>query len=72
MIKLFDTGLELRMGQCHVRRWIDDIVTLVTDDADPLGTEAMATHHLSLEEAPGAYATFQARDDGMIKAVFRP
>ena len=40
------------MGQCHVKRWIDDIVPVVMDDADPLGLETLATHRLPLAEAP--------------------
>jgi hypothetical protein len=27
------------LGQANVRRWIDDILPLVTGDEDPLGTE---------------------------------
>ena len=70
MLQLFDKGIQIRMGQCHVKRWIDDLMPLVLDDSDPMGTESMATHHLPLDEAPQAYATFQDKADGMIKAVF--
>ena len=72
MLQMFDKGIQIRMGQCHVKRWIDDIMPLVADDADPLGCESLATHHLSLDEAPRAYADFQEKNDGMVKAVFRP
>ena len=41
-------------------------------DADPLGVDTFATHHLSLEEAPGAYETFQNKEDGMVKVVLHP
>jgi threonine dehydrogenase-like Zn-dependent dehydrogenase len=54
-----------------VRNWTDDILPLLTD-ADPLGVDAFATHHLSLAEAPDAYATFQKKEDGMIKTVLTP
>ena len=30
------------------------------------------THHISLAEAPDAYATFQKKADGMVKAVITP
>ena len=60
------------MGQAHVKRWIDDILPLVTDDDDPLGTEDFATHKLPLTEAPGAYETFQKKEDDAIKIVFEP
>jgi threonine dehydrogenase-like Zn-dependent dehydrogenase len=72
MLTLFDKQIQLRMGQANVKRWVDDILPLVTDDADPLGTEGFATHHLPLEEAPGAYRNFQAKEDNTIKVVFRP
>ena len=52
MMQLFDKGIQVRMGQAHVKRWIDDIMPLVTDDADPLGTEDFATHRMPLDEAP--------------------
>ena len=60
------------MGQAHVKRWIDDLMPLVTDDADPLGTERFATQHLTLDEAPQAYDRFQKKADGTVKVVFRP
>ncbi|MET7826772.1 MULTISPECIES: hypothetical protein [unclassified Streptomyces] len=31
-----------------------------------------ATHHLPLEDAPEAYATYQAKQDGMVKTLLRP
>ena len=68
---MFDKQLQLRMGQANVRRWVDHILPLLID-SDPLGVDSFATHHLPLAEAPDAYATFQKKDDGMIKAVFRP
>jgi len=72
MLVLFDKQVQLRMGQANVRRWVDDILPLVCDDADPLGVENFATHHLPLEEAPQAYKTFQQKDDGAVKVLFRP
>jgi threonine dehydrogenase-like Zn-dependent dehydrogenase len=72
MMQLFDKGIQIRMGQAHVKRWIDDIMPLVTDDADPLGTEDFATHKLPLSEAPQAYETFQKKQDGAFKVVFQP
>jgi threonine dehydrogenase-like Zn-dependent dehydrogenase len=71
MMTMFDKQLQLRMGQANVRRWVDHIIPLLIDD-DPLGVDTFATHHLPLVEAPDAYATFQKKDDGMIKAVFHP
>ncbi|MFD0141569.1 MULTISPECIES: alcohol dehydrogenase catalytic domain-containing protein [unclassified Streptomyces] len=71
LLTLFDKQIQLRMGQANVRAWVDDILPLL-DDSDPLGVEGFATHVLPLEEAPRAYAMFQAKEDGMIKALLRP
>ncbi len=71
MMTLFDKQIQLRMGQANVRRWVDDILPLLGDD-DPLGVDAFATHHIPLADAPAAYATFQAKEDGMVKTVFKP
>ncbi|HZS22689.1 MAG TPA: zinc-dependent alcohol dehydrogenase, partial [Pseudonocardiaceae bacterium] len=72
MLEMFDKGIQLRMGQCHVKRWINDIMPLVLDDADPLGTESLATHHLPLDQAPHGYEIFQKKQDGCQKVVLRP
>ena len=72
LMEMFDRGITMRMGQCHVKRWIDDILPLVTDDADPLGTLDMTTHHLPLEQAPHGYEIFQKKQDGCIKVVLNP
>ena len=72
MMTLFDKQIQLRMGQANVRRWLDDLWPLVTDDSDPLGLEGFATHHVSLDQAPQAYADFQHKAGGTIKVVFQP
>ncbi len=72
MLRIFDKGIKLAMGQAHVKRWVDDLMPLLLDDADPLGVEQLATHRLPLTEAPGAYAMFQKKEDGAIKVVLRP
>ncbi|GGN43251.1 glutathione-dependent formaldehyde dehydrogenase [Streptomyces kronopolitis] len=71
MLTLFDKQIQLRMGQANVKRWVPDILPLLTD-ADVLGVDDFATHTLPLEEGPQAYKTFQAKEDGMIKAVLTP
>jgi threonine dehydrogenase-like Zn-dependent dehydrogenase len=72
MMEMFDRGLQIRMGQCHVRRWTDEIMPVVLDSADPLGLESLATHRLPLAEAANAYKMFQKKEDGCIKVVLRP
>ncbi len=72
MMDLFDKQIQLRMGQCNVRRWIDDILPLVEDPADPLGTLDLTTHAVPLDQAPEAYKAFQQKSDGCIKVVLKP
>ncbi len=72
MMEMFDRGITVRMGQCHVKRWVDDIMPLLLDPADPLGSEDLATHVLPLEDGPRGYEMFQAKDDGCVKVVLQP
>jgi threonine dehydrogenase-like Zn-dependent dehydrogenase len=72
MMQLFDKGIQIRMGQAHVKRWTDEIMPLLTGDDDPLGTDDLATHKLPLEQAPQAYEMFQQKKDGAIKVVLKP
>jgi threonine dehydrogenase-like Zn-dependent dehydrogenase len=72
MMELFDKGLTIRMGQCHVRRWSDELLDIVRTDDDVLGLETFATHHGSLEDAPDLYRIFQEKQDECLKVVLRP
>jgi len=72
LMQIFDKQIQIRVGQANVKRWIDDIMPLVTRDDDPLGTESFATHHVALEEAPDAYEKFQKKEDGFFKVLFKP
>ena len=49
LMEMFDRGIQLRMGQCHVRRWTDEILPLLSGDDDPLGVEDLRTHRVPLE-----------------------
>jgi threonine dehydrogenase-like Zn-dependent dehydrogenase len=72
MMDLFDKQIQLRMGQANVKRWIDELMPFVQDEADPLGVEDLATHRLPLDEAPHAYEIFQKKQDGAIKILLEP
>ena len=72
MLTMFDKQLQFRMGQANVKRWVEDIMPLLLDDSDPLGTEQFATHQMALEDAPAAYEQFQKKTDDTIKVVFKP
>ena len=72
MLQLFDKGVKVAMGQAHVKRWIDNLMPIVSGDNDPLGVEDLCTHRLPLDDAPAGYEMFQKKDDGAIKVVLAP
>ena len=72
MLQIFDKQLTLRMGQANVRRWIDDLLPLVSNDDDPLGVDDYATHRVPLAEAPRAYELFQKKEDNAFKILLQP
>jgi threonine dehydrogenase-like Zn-dependent dehydrogenase len=71
MLTLFDKQIQLHMGQCNIKRWIPDIMPLLTDD-DPLGCDTFATHRVPLSEAPEMYRKFQKKEDGVVKVQLKP
>jgi threonine dehydrogenase-like Zn-dependent dehydrogenase len=72
LIQMFDKQINVRMGQANVKRWIDNLLPLVGDDADPLGVEDFATHRLPIEDAPRAYEIFQKKQDSAFKVLLQP
>lgn len=71
MLTMFDKQIQLRMGQANVKKWVDEIMPLLTDE-DPLGVDTFATHELPLDEAPHAYEIFQKKQDGAVKVILKP
>jgi threonine dehydrogenase-like Zn-dependent dehydrogenase len=71
MLTLFDKQIQLRMGQANVKKWVDDIMPLLTDE-DPLGVDTFHTHQLPLDQAPEAYEKFQKKEDGYVKVLLKP
>ncbi|MBN3458876.1 glutathione-dependent formaldehyde dehydrogenase [Mycobacterium sp. DSM 3803] len=71
MMTMFDKQVQLRMGQANVKRWVDDIMPLLTDD-DPLDVDSFASHVLPLDDAPRAYELFQKKQDGAVKMMLTP
>lgn len=72
MKTLFDKQVSIRMGQCNVQHWRDELLPLVEDPADPLGVEDLVTHRVPLEKAPQMYEMFQKKQNGCIKVVLKP
>lgn len=66
----FGKGLELRMGQTHVHRYIPPLLERIQNgEIDP---SFVITHRLPLEEAPHGYDIFRNRTDDCIKVVLKP
>lgn len=59
------------VGQANVKHWVDGLLPLLTDE-DPLGVDAFATHHMTLEDGPTAYQVFQDKEGGMIRTLLKP
>jgi threonine dehydrogenase-like Zn-dependent dehydrogenase len=72
VLTMFDKQIQLRMGQANVKRWVPDILPLLTGDGDPLGVDDFATHRLPLSEAPRGYEIFQKKQDGAVKVLLQP
>ncbi|HEX3752055.1 MAG TPA: zinc-dependent alcohol dehydrogenase [Streptosporangiaceae bacterium] len=72
MMEMFDRGIQLRMGQAHVKRWIDELMPMVSDESDPLGLRGLATHRLPLADAPRGYEIFRDKAEGCLKVVLQP
>lgn len=71
LLTMFDKQIQIRMGQANVKKWVDDILPLLTD-SDPLGVDTFATHVLPLSDAPHAYEIFQKKQDGAVKVILQP
>ena len=72
MMDMFDKQVQLRIGQCNVRRWIDVLLPLVQAESDPLGVLDLVTHTVPIARAPEMYKTFQEKTDGCVKVVIEP
>ncbi|MGI8645509.1 MAG: zinc-binding dehydrogenase, partial [Nocardioides sp.] len=72
MMDLFDKGLTLRMGQCHVKRWAEELFDVLARDEDVFGVDDLASHRVPLGQAPEMYDLFQRKADDCVKVVLKP
>ena len=72
MLTMFDKQTALRMGQANVRRWVDDILPLLTGEDDPLGVDSFATHRLPLADAAIPTRCSGPPRRGAVKVLFAP
>ena len=63
-------GMTVRGAQQHGHRYIPDILQLMA--RDEVKTEHLATHVMSLDDGPKGYEMFKNKEDGCVRAVFRP
>ncbi len=64
MLTLFDKQAQLRMGQANVKRWVDDIMPLLTDD-DPLRRRVP-------RRSPARVQHLQKKQNNAIKVMLKP
>ncbi|MDB5478695.1 MAG: fdh2 [Alphaproteobacteria bacterium] len=63
-------GLTMKTGQTHVHRYLRPLMDRIENgEIDP---SFVITHRLNLNDAPEAYKTFRAKEDGCIKVVLKP
>ncbi|MCW2675178.1 MAG: fdh [Modestobacter sp.] len=63
-------ALTLRGAQQHGHRYIPEILERMS--RGEVVTEHLATHVLPFEDGPKGYAMFENKQDGCVRAVFRP
>jgi hypothetical protein len=60
LLAMFDEQIQLRMGEANAKRWVDDILALLTDE-DPFGVEDLATHRIPIDEGdPTSTSAFRS------------
>lgn len=67
---IMNKALTLRGAQQHGHRYIPEILQRM--ERGEVTTEHLATHVMSLEDGPEGYRKFKDKEDGCVRAVFRP
>jgi threonine dehydrogenase-like Zn-dependent dehydrogenase len=67
---IVNKGLTFRGAQQHGHRYIPMILDRIA--AGDIATEHLATHVMPLADGPQGYAMFKNKQDGCVRAVFRP
>jgi threonine dehydrogenase-like Zn-dependent dehydrogenase len=67
---IMNKSMTVRGAQQHGHRYIPQILQHIADGE--LSTEHLATHVMPLDEGPEGYRMFKEKDDGCVRAVFRP
>ncbi|WII71498.1 zinc-dependent alcohol dehydrogenase [Bdellovibrio sp. 22V] len=65
----FAKGLTLKMGQTHVRKYMETLLQHILDgNIDP---SFLITHRINIEDAPTAYKSFLNKSDDCVKVVIK-
>jgi threonine dehydrogenase-like Zn-dependent dehydrogenase len=67
---LMNKGLTLRGAQQHGQRYLPMLLDRIA--RGEIATSHLATHVMSLDEGPRGYDMFKNKEDGCVRAVFRP
>jgi threonine dehydrogenase-like Zn-dependent dehydrogenase len=67
---LMNKGLTLRGAQQHGQRYVPMLLDRIA--RGEITTSHLATHVMSLDEGPHGYDLFKNKQDGCVRAVFRP
>jgi alcohol dehydrogenase len=69
----YDRNVTVRAGRASVRATLERLLPRVTSGEVRPPTELVVTHlDVRLDDGPELYRRFAAREDGLVKAVFRP
>ena len=67
---LMNKGLTLRGAQQHGQRYVPMLLDRIA--RGEITTSHLATHVMSLDDGPHGYDLFKHKQDGCVRAVFRP
>jgi hypothetical protein len=67
---VMNKALTLRGAQQHGHRYIAEILERMS--RDEVKTEHLATHVMPLDDGPKGYRMSEDKEDGCVRAVFRP
>ena len=72
-VEAYDRNLTVRAGRAPVRSVLDELLPRVEAGDVSVPADVVVTHPaVDLAEGPETYRAFSAREDGIIKVVFRP
>jgi threonine dehydrogenase-like Zn-dependent dehydrogenase len=66
---VMNRSLAIRSGQCHVQKYMRPLLERIQRrEIDP---SFVITHHMALDDAPGAFDIFNRKADGCEKVVLK-